>query len=109
MRGRRLPSPVKRWSGARRYRPLKPYDFPLGYPPWNMRHMSQSEEFTVLSRNPTLPPRIYYTCMNYWMQLGLLRDLLHLHELVIGNLAFISDRSVGSTEKRSCGLEMYIK
>ena len=28
------------------------------------------------------------------MQLGLLRDLLHLHELVIGNLAFISDRHV---------------
>ena len=37
---------------------------------------------------------IYYTCMNSWMQLGLLRDLLHLHELVIGNLAFISDRHV---------------
>ena len=66
-----------------------------------MRHMSQSEEFTVLSRHPTLPPRIYYTCMNYWMQLGLLRDLLHLHELVNGNLAFISDRSVGAEDRRA--------
>ena len=27
--------------------------------------------------------------------MGSLRDLLHLHELVIGNVAFISDSSVG--------------
>ena len=27
--------------------------------------------------------------MTCWMQFGLLRDLLHLHELVNGNLAFI--------------------
>ena len=32
------------------------------------------------------PLGIYYTCMNYWMQMGSLRDLLHLHELVIGNV-----------------------
>ena len=32
--------------------------------------------------------------MNYWMQVGLHRDLLHLHELVTGNAAFISDSHV---------------
>ena len=47
-----------------------------------------------IPRPRTPQRRIYYTCMNYWMQLGLLRDLLHLHELVNGNLAFISDRRV---------------
>ena len=47
-----------------------------------------------IPRPRTPQPRIYYTCMNSWMQLGLLRDLLHLHELVIGNAAFISDSRV---------------
>ena len=52
-----------------------------------------------IPRPRTPQPRIYYTCMNSWMQLGLLRDLLHLHELVNGNLAFISDRSVLPTAR----------
>ena len=47
-----------------------------------------------IPRPRTPQPRIYYTCMNSWMQVGLLRDLLHLHELVIGNAAFISDSRV---------------
>ena len=51
-----------------------------------------------IPRPRTPQPRIHYTCMNSWMQLGLLRDLLHLHELVIGNLAFISDSSVGALQ-----------
>ena len=41
--------------------------------------------------------KIYYTCMNYCMQVGLLQDLLHLRELVNGNDAFISDRRVDTT------------
>ena len=68
---------------------------PRSSTPWQHRKRGFGEEFTVLSRHPTIPPRIYYTCMNSWMQLGLLRDLLHLHELVIGNAAFISDSHVG--------------
>ena len=59
-------------------------------PAWLLKRREKSHALT-----PAPPhPRIYYTCMNYWMQLGLLRDLLHLHELVNGNLAFISDGSV---------------
>ena len=65
-----------------------------GQPDPSRGRAHRMEEFTVLSRHPTLPPRIYYTCMNSSMQLGLLWDLLHLHELVIGNLAFMSDSSV---------------
>ena len=50
-----------------------------------------------LGRRPCDGPRLrastrfYYTCMNYCTQVRLLRDLLHLHELVIGNVAFISE------------------
>ena len=53
--------------------------------------------FPDLGRRPCDGPRLrastrfYYTCMNYCTQVRLLRDLLHLHELVIGNVAFISE------------------
>ena len=38
--------------------------------------------------------------MNYWMQSPLLRDLLHLHELVNGNNAFISAIRVKGADQK---------
>ena len=55
--------------------------------------------------DPPSPLQIYYTCMNYWMQAALLQDSLHLHELVNGNLAFISDRRVVSVNEFAVSAE----
>ena len=49
----------------------------------------------------TAQPRVYYTCMDYWMQLRLLPDLLHLRYVVNGNLEFISVGRVVSILLRS--------
>ena len=50
------------------------------------------EPSVQLGVEPSVQPlRDFTTCMNYCTQVRLLRDLLHLHELVIGNVAFISE------------------
>ena len=70
-----------------------------------VREKKTKKQTTLLTTlpNEAAPPLLhfesYYTCIDYWMQVGLFQDLLHLHELVDANVAFISERRVCARQR----------